>query len=99
MSSEMSDCAVRVERLGKRYRVGGAGAAHGSLRESLVEAAQRPIQLLRGRRSVRPPSFWALRDVDFDIAWGEVLGVIGRNGAGKSTLLKILSRVTYPTAG
>src|SRR5439155_4766945 len=43
--------------------------------------------------------YWALKDVNFDVDEGDVLGIVGKNGAGKSTLLKILSRIAEPTAG
>jgi lipopolysaccharide transport system ATP-binding protein len=95
----MSDLAVRAESLGKRYRIGGPRPAYGSLRESLVSAVQAPVRALRSGRAGKHPLFWALRDVDLQLRWGEVVGIIGRNGAGKSTLLRILSRVTYPTTG
>jgi homopolymeric O-antigen transport system ATP-binding protein len=86
--------AIRVEGLGKRFRI-GERVRYKSLRESLTNAARRA---LRGER--RPhETIWALKDVSFEVAPGEVVGVIGRNGAGKSTLLKILSRITEPTEG
>jgi lipopolysaccharide transport system ATP-binding protein len=99
----MSDVAIRVEGLGKRYRLGAVEgqAGYKSLRESLVNAVHRPFDRLRNgpMRSVDARELWALRDVSFEVRVGEVLGIIGRNGAGKSTLLKVLSRITRPSTG
>jgi lipopolysaccharide transport system ATP-binding protein len=95
--------AIRVENLGKQYRIGIAPEKYRTLRESIVNVATWPIQ--RIRRGLAPTgaeqsdTIWALRDVSFTVEQGSVLGVIGRNGAGKSTLLKVLSRVTEPTVG
>lgn len=87
------DIAVRVEGLGKRYAI---GAAPGS--ETLYE---RLGGLMAGRREVRDrhPVIWALKDVSFEVARGEVVAVLGPNGSGKSTLMKILARITAPTVG
>jgi lipopolysaccharide transport system ATP-binding protein len=87
----MSDVAIRAERLSKEYRL---GPRPGDL--TLREAAM--SWLTRFRRPAAP-TIWALRDIGFDIPWGQTVGLIGSNGAGKSTLLKILSRITAPTAG
>lgn len=94
----MSDIAIRVEELGKQYRIGATPERYRTLRDSLVQAARAPFQAVRSARRANG-SIWALRDVSFEVRKGQVLGVIGRNGAGKSTLLKILSRVTEPSAG
>lgn len=95
----MSDVAISVEGLGKRYRIGHLRDPYGRLTESLWGAMRAPIDLVRGKRRETGEWIWALRDATFDVRQGEVVGVIGRNGSGKTTLLKLLSRITEPTTG
>jgi lipopolysaccharide transport system ATP-binding protein len=89
---------IKVEHLSKRYRI-GARQRHRSLREALVETVRAPLDRFGNGRNSAAENIWALNDVSFTVAPGEVIGIIGRNGAGKSTLLKILARVTKPTKG
>src|SRR6187401_1947379 len=94
----MSDIAIQVRNLSKRYSIGLARPHYDTLRDVVSEFFKR----LAGPDGIRQPStqtYWALKDVSLEIKKGEVVGVIGKNGAGKSTLLKILSRITEPTSG
>jgi lipopolysaccharide transport system ATP-binding protein len=100
----MSNLAIQVETLGKLYQL-GSPEQYKTLKDTLTNAVSGSLRRLTSLRPTAAKStyqrehIWALKEVDFEIKHGEVVGIIGRNGAGKSTLLKILSRIIKPTTG
>ncbi|MBU1092774.1 ATP-binding cassette domain-containing protein [Patescibacteria group bacterium] len=85
----MEQPVIKVENLSKLYYL-GEHVRHDALRDVLANLFKKK----------RPrDQFWALKDIDFEVKMGEVVGIIGRNGSGKSTLLKVLSQITPPSTG
>jgi len=95
----MSEIAITIENLSKRYRIDHAKQRHDTLRDSLAYAVTGLNPFKRSQPELEKDYIWALKDISFEVERGEVIGIIGPNGAGKSTLLKILTRITEPTSG
>ena len=100
------NAAISSNKLGKIYRIGSRQDLNSTFVETLTKQLTKPLRNLKNIRQLSQNTertgdsyIWALKDINFDIKEGEVVGIIGPNGAGKSTLLKILSKITYPTEG
>lgn len=91
----MSDLALQMEHVFKRFR---RGEQHDSLRDLIPSLVKRAVRKDR-ERALEPEEFWVLNDINFGVKKGETLGIIGHNGAGKSTMLKHLSGIMVPTRG
>ena len=95
----MKDFIIEAENLSKKYRIVHLEGGFITLRDKIGGAISHPIALLKSLKHNTREDFWALRDINFSIEAGEIVGIIVGNGAGKSTLLKLLSRITPPSSG
>ncbi len=96
----MSTPAIRVSNLSKQFQIGSLASRfdYYTLREVIVNRLSAPFHRSTDRASQKS-NIWALKDINFEVPRGQVVGIIGHNGAGKSTLLKVLSRIAEPTTG